>query len=145
MTDFQSAVIPSASEGPHSWTDRYRQMQRNHCSPRFVFRASVSLQLRGPSLALGMTSAWWLPGDQDRVVPLVALAIVLREVFPLRPRFEYLELRITREGAKAVRVNAPAIDRKAMFRTTRWRDDAKQSAGLHCANNLLHREPEKLR
>lgn len=76
-------------------------------------------------------------------MPFVALVIVLREVVPLRLRLDHFESRVAREGAQAVGVHAPAVNRKAMFRSARWNKDAADRVDPQSARDLAHRFPKK--
>src|SRR5207244_8855291 len=73
----------------------------------------------------------------------VSLRIVLLQVLTVRARFEHLEPSVTCHGAQAVRIKTPAIDRKAMFRSARGRNNAAEAGGLQHARDLTHRLPKE--
>src|SRR4051812_30239039 len=82
---------------------------------------------------------------ENRVVPFVALVIVLRQVVPLRLGFENLKTGVTRQGAQTVGIHPPAIDRKTMLGPARWNDDAANAIWLERACDLPRCFPEEFR
>ena len=76
-------------------------------------------------------------------MPFIALQIILREIFPLRARFQNLETGIACKSAETVRQETPAIDWKAVLRSAGWSDNAAETAGLKNAGDFAHRLPKK--
>ena len=77
-------------------------------------------------------------------MPFIALRIELREIVPLRLRFERFEAGVACEGAGTVRKKSPAIGGKTMFRSTGGRDDATKPVRLKNPGDFAHCFPKKL-
>src|ERR1700737_4997396 len=71
-----------------------------------------------------------LARHEDGVVPFIALRIELREIVPLRLRFERFKAGVACEGAKTVRKKSPAIGGKTMFRSAGGLNDAAEAVRL---------------
>ena len=85
-----------------------------------------------------------LARNQYGVMPLVTLSIILWQVILLHPCFQNLEAGIACQSAKTIGEETPAIDRKAVFRSARWGDNAAETTGLKDAGDFPYRLPKKL-
>src|ERR1700747_1959051 len=85
-----------------------------------------------------------LARDQYGVMPLVTLCIILWKVILLHPCFQNLEAGIACQSAKTIGEETPAIDRKAVFRSAGWGDNATEAARLKNAGYFPYRLPKKL-
>ena len=63
-------------------------------------------------------------------MPLIALGIILRQLFPVGMRVQHFQPSVAREGAESVRKNAPAIERKTVLGPGRRGDDAAKATGF---------------